>query len=82
MPRSCGEGSPEGNDVLYALTHPEEIKPLWTIEELVCEVEEYDVEALVKALQRAGLVYRTSDGHVFASRAAVRHIQLVGWGVI
>jgi hypothetical protein len=32
----------------------------------------------VNALHRAGLVNRTSDGYVFATRAAVRHIQLVG----
>jgi hypothetical protein len=82
MPDPAERARQKENDILYALTHPEEIKPLWTIEELACEVEEYDVESLVKALQRAGLVHRTSDGHVFASHAAVRHIQLVGWGVI
>jgi hypothetical protein len=68
-------------EILYALTDPSDIQPLWTIEDLAREMDEPDVVHYVRMLQRAGLVHRTSDGHVFASRAAVRQIQLVGHGV-
>jgi len=36
----------------------------------------------VRALHRAGLINRTTDGYVFATRSAVRMIQLVGHGII
>jgi hypothetical protein len=65
-------------DILYALTEPDDNQPLWTIEDLAREMEDRGVIDNVNALHRAGLVHRTSDGYVFASRAAVRHIQLVG----
>jgi hypothetical protein len=81
MPDPAERARQKESEILYVLTHPGEIKPLWTLEELACEMDEHDIEACVNALQRAGLVHRTSDGHVFASRAAVRHIQIVGWGV-
>jgi hypothetical protein len=50
----------------------------WIHDELAREMEDRCVIDQVNALHRAGLVHRTSDGYVFASRAAVRHIQLVG----
>ena len=65
-------------DILYALTEPEDNQPLWTIEELALEMEDRCVIDNVNALHRAGLIHRTSDGYIFASRAAVRHIQMVG----
>lgn len=78
----CERARQNESAILYALTNPDEIQPLWTIEDLAREIEDPEVIYLVKALQRAGLVHRTSDGHVFASRAAVRHIEIIGWGVI
>ncbi|HYM55956.1 MAG TPA: hypothetical protein VES97_11375 [Solirubrobacteraceae bacterium] len=69
-------------DILYALTNPEDNQPLWTLEDLAREMGEPEVINYIGPLQRAGLVHRTADGHVFASRAAVRQIQLVGHGVI
>jgi hypothetical protein len=69
-------------DILYALTDHEDQQPLWTVEDLAREIEESDITAYTRRLQRAGLLHRTTDGHVFASRAAVRQIQLVGHGVI
>jgi len=32
----------------------------------------------VNSLHRSGLIHRTTDGYIFATRAAVRHIQIVG----
>jgi hypothetical protein len=69
-------------EILYLLTNPNDNQPLWTIEDLACELHEHDILSYVDSLQSAGLVHRTSDGHVFASRAAVRQVQLVGHGVI
>jgi hypothetical protein len=69
-------------DILYLLTEPEDNQPLWTLEDLAREIEEPDITSYIRPLQCSGLLHRTSDGHVFASRAAVRHIQMVGHGVI
>jgi hypothetical protein len=68
-------------DILYLLTDPEDNQPLWTLEDLAREMEKSDILDYIEPLRRAGLVHCTSDGHVFASRAAVRQIQLVGHGV-
>jgi hypothetical protein len=69
-------------EILYLLTDPEDNQPLWTLADLGRELGESDIAQYVKPLQRSGLVHRTSDGHVFASRAAVRQTQLVGHGVV
>jgi hypothetical protein len=69
-------------EILYLLTEPEDNQPLWTLEDLGREMDEPEVINYIRALVRSGLVNLTSDGHVFASRAAVRHIQLVGHGVV
>jgi hypothetical protein len=68
-------------DILYVLTDPEDNQPLWTLEDLGREMGEREIIDYINPLQRAGLVHCTSDGHVFASRAAVRHIQMVGHNV-
>jgi hypothetical protein len=65
-------------DILYALANPDDNQPLWSLEDLAREMEDPGVVDAVDALHRAGLVHRTLDGYVFASRAAVRQIQLVG----
>lgn len=65
-------------DILYLITEPEDNQPLWTIQDLAREMDDRAVIDKVNELHRAGLVHRTSDGYVFASRAAIRHIQLVG----
>jgi hypothetical protein len=69
-------------EILYALTEPGDNQTLWTIEDLAPEMEDRAVIDKVNALHRAGLIHRTSDGYIFASRAAVRQIQLVGHGII
>ncbi|HEY1688034.1 MAG TPA: hypothetical protein VGF95_04140 [Solirubrobacteraceae bacterium] len=68
--------------ILYHLTDPQDNQPLWSVDDLAREVDTTDIMAYVHPLQRSGLLHRTTDGHVFATRAAVRQIQLVGHGVI
>jgi hypothetical protein len=68
-------------DILYLLTDLEDNQPLWTLEDLGREMGEREIIDYIDPLRRAGLVHCTSDGHVFASRAAVRHIQMVGHNV-
>ncbi len=65
-------------DVLYLMTRPEEGQPLWSVDDLGREMERGDIIDSVRGLQRAGLVYKTVDGFVFATRSAVRMVQIVG----
>lgn len=66
-------------DVLYLLTSPNGMQPIWTVEEIGRTLDDQlDAIDAVGGLRRAGLVHRTSDGHVFASRAAVRLVQMIG----
>jgi hypothetical protein len=67
-------------DVLHLLTGEGGSQPLWTLPDLgrVLESED-DAEVAVDALHRAGLLYKTGDGFVFASRAGVRAVQMVGY---
>jgi hypothetical protein len=65
-------------DLLYHLTTPEDGQPLWSVEDLNREMERRDAIDLVRGLHRAGLVNKTTDGFVFATRAAVRVVQMVG----
>ena len=67
--------------IIYLLTDPNDNQPLWALEDLARELDEPEADIYVRRLQEAGLVHRTSDGHVFASRAAVRQVQLVGHNV-
>ncbi len=67
--------------IVYLLTDPDGNQPLWALEDLARELAEPEANFYVRRLQEAGLVHRTSDDHVFASRAAVRQVQLVGHNV-
>jgi hypothetical protein len=69
-------------DILYLLTDPEACQPVWALGDLAREMEEHDILAYLRPLQASGLLHQTADGHVFASRAAVRQIQIVGHGVV
>jgi hypothetical protein len=69
-------------DALYLLTDSNDNQPIWSVEDIGRELAlpERAIHAVdvVHGLHRAGLVHCTSDGHVFATRAAVRMVQMVG----
>jgi len=67
--------------IVYLLTDPDGSQPLWALEDLARELDEPEANIYARRLQEAGLLHCTSDGHVFASRAAVRQVQLVGHNV-
>jgi hypothetical protein len=53
--------------------------PIWTIEDLGRAIDDpIGAADAVAGLRRSGLVCRTSDGHVFATRAASEAIALIG----
>jgi hypothetical protein len=62
--------------ILHLLTDPEDVQLLWTLDDLARELGERDITAYTRPLERSGLRHRTADGYVFASRAAVRLLQL------
>lgn len=66
-------------DVLYLLTGMKGEQSIWSVPDLGREIEDADdADVAVRGLHQAGLVHRTTDGFVFASRAGVRVVQLVG----
>lgn len=70
-------------DIVYLLTDPDDNQPIWSVEDIGREIESTErAQIAVNGLARAGLANRTSDKHVFATRAAVRMVQVVGHGVI
>jgi hypothetical protein len=66
------------HSVLYLLTEPDDGQPLWSVEYIGREIEDDEPIVPVRGLLRAGLLNRTSDGYVFATRAGVRVVQMVG----
>jgi hypothetical protein len=65
-------------ELLFLLTSAHEGQPLWSVEDLGRELGVFDVIDTVNALHRAGLINRTAEGFVFATRAAVRQGQIYG----
>ena len=65
-------------DVLYLLTQPDDGQPLWSLADIGREIESKDPMAPVRGLLGAGLIHRTTDGFVFATRAGVRAVQMIG----
>ena len=65
-------------DVLYLLTRPDDGQPLWSVEDIAREIESDDPMVPVRGLLAAGLIHRTTDGFVFATRAGVRVVQMIG----
>lgn len=64
-------------EVLYLLTT--EGEPIWSVEDIGRAIDSHvDAADAVVALQRAGLLNQTPDGHVFATRAGVCAVALIG----
>jgi hypothetical protein len=63
--------------VLYLLTDPKDNQPVWSPEDLGRALTD-PMRALdaISGLRGAGLIHQTTDGFVFASRAAVRMVQM------
>jgi hypothetical protein len=64
-------------DTLYMLTEPDG-QPLWSVTDLGREMGRPDIADYVRRLHGAGLIHKTVDGFVFATRPAFRLVQLVG----
>ena len=62
--------------ILEQLVYPEEQPPL-SVDELIRERGDAvaDIDAISR-LKRAGLIHRTTDDFVFATRAAIRYTEL------
>ena len=78
MPNQASKYDDLERDVLYLLTDPERYQPVWSVEDIGREIESDEPMVPVRGLLSAGLIHRTSDGFVFATRAAVRLVQIVG----
>jgi hypothetical protein len=65
-------------DALYLLTDPDRYPTLWSVPDIGRELDYFDPEGVVRPLISAGLVYKTSDGFVFATAAAFRLVQIIG----
>lgn len=65
-------------DVLYLLTGTDSL-PLWSIWDLARATERGKlIKDTIRSLRTNGLINQTSDGYVFATRAAFRMVQIVG----
>lgn len=76
-PTAAERGDAMERDMLYLMTEPDG-QPIWSVEDLGREVETNDPIVPVHGLLRAGLIYQTSDGFVFATRAGWRMVEIVG----
>jgi hypothetical protein len=63
-------------DVLYLLTDGQQ--PVWSQDDLGRVLELDEVENVVRGLRQSGLVNQTSDGFVFATRAGMCAVAMIG----
>jgi len=64
-------------DMLYLLTGDD--LPIWSVWDLARALERGKlIKDTIRSLRTSGLVNQTSDGYVFATRAAFRMVQIVG----
>ena len=64
-------------ECVYLMTSSDQ-PPVWALVDIGRELETHDPEALVRPLVCAGLLYRTSEGYVFATPAAFMMVALTG----
>lgn len=65
--------------ILYALASEDGTQSIWTVEELGREVRSLeDAKIAVRALHETGLIHQTSNGFIFATRAALRAVEMSG----
>ncbi len=77
-PDPVAEANTIERDVLYLLTSEYDL-PIWSVWDLARATGRGKcVKDTIRSLRINGLVNQTSDGHVFATRAAFRMVQIVG----
>lgn len=76
IPTAAERGDALERDILYLLTGDD--SPIWSVEDIGREVETNEPTLPIQGLLRAGLIYQTSDGFVFATRAGWRMVEIVG----
>jgi hypothetical protein len=76
-PTAAERGDALERDILYLMTDPDG-QPVWSVEDIGREAETDDPMVPIHGLLRAGLIRRTSDGFVFATRAGWRMVEIVG----
>jgi hypothetical protein len=64
-------------DVLYLMIDSDYMQPIWSVDDLGRAINRPAVDA-VRELRGAGLIHQTTDGFVFATRAAWRMVEIVG----
>jgi hypothetical protein len=63
--------------VLHMMTGGEQ--PIWSAADLGREMDDpAGVQDALRGLRTTGLIYETSDGHVFPTRAACRMVEMTG----
>lgn len=63
-------------DLLFLLTDGEQ--PIWSVDDLARAMDDHRAIDYVVGLHRGGLIHKTSDGYVFASRPGVRAVEIIG----
>lgn len=80
QPTSVPERAQYANEetVLNLLLDDQQQRP-WTLHELGLDIGSHSlVEDAIDNLHAAGLIHKTSDGFLFASRPAIRYREIIG----
>jgi hypothetical protein len=63
---------------LHLMTGGDE-QQIWSVPDLARELDDPEgVSDAVRGLRTSGLIHETSDGYIFATRAAVRMVEITG----
>jgi hypothetical protein len=66
-------------EVLYFLADDVDGQQVWAVMDLERQIDNADDAAeAIRGLHAAGLLHKTSDGYVFATRAGVRAVNMIG----